>query len=98
MPFTVSVAVDAETVAVPSVVLPTVKVTVPVGAEVPLAGFTVAVSTVLAEEEKLGGLAVTLVVVAEEPEKLAVAAQVAVIVFAPVTRPDPLHSQSALHR
>ena len=57
-----------------------------------------AASTVLAEEEKLGGLAVSLGVVAEEPEKLAVAAQVAVIVFAPVTRPDPLHSQSALHR
>jgi type IV secretory pathway TrbD component len=40
-----------------------VKVTVPVGAALALAGFTVAVKTVLAEEVMLVGLAATVVVV-----------------------------------
>ena len=77
LPFTVREAVDPERAADPRVVLPSVNVTVPVGAALPLAGFTVAVSTVFAEEGMLAGLAVTVVVVAmssvtvADPEELA---------------------------
>jgi hypothetical protein len=64
LPLTVSVAVEPETVADPRVVLPTMKVTLPVSAVLPLAGFTVAVKTVLAEDAMLAGFAATVVVVA----------------------------------
>ena len=51
LPLTVKAAVALEPAAVrvtvPRVVAPTVKVTVPVGAVVPLAGFTMAVRTVV---------------------------------------------------
>jgi hypothetical protein len=63
LPWTVRVAVDPEIVAVPRVVLPTVKVTVPAGAVAPLAGLTVAVNTVLAEERMVAGFAASVVVV-----------------------------------
>jgi hypothetical protein len=67
LPATVKVAValepDAVRVPVPSDFEPSVKVTVPVGAVVPLAGLTVAVRTVLAVELMLAGFAETVVVV-----------------------------------
>jgi hypothetical protein len=68
LPFTVKVATpllpDTASVPVPSVLVPSVKVTAPPGAAVPLAGFTVAVSIVLAVLAILEGLAATVVVVA----------------------------------
>lgn len=63
--WTVRVAVDPEIVDEPRVVLPSAKVTVPVGAALPLAGFTVAVSTVLPEEVMLAGFATTAMVVGD---------------------------------
>lgn len=54
---------DAVNVPVPNVTVPRVKVTVPVGAVIPLAGFTVAVRTVLAVGAMLVGLADKAVVV-----------------------------------
>jgi hypothetical protein len=63
LPLTVRLAAEFETSADPNVVLPRVKVTVPAGAALPLAAFTVAVNTVLAEDNILAGLAETVVVV-----------------------------------
>lgn len=63
-PATVIDALPWERFALPSVFPPTVKVTVPVGKVVPLAGFTEAVTTVLAVEAMVAGIAETLVVVA----------------------------------
>lgn len=88
-PFTVKVAVALPevpvSVAVPSCVEPTAKLTPPPGATVPDAGFTVIVSFVEVFEAKLGELALTVMVVATgevmvtvveplDPEKLPVAA------------------------
>jgi hypothetical protein len=64
LPLTVTLAVEPETVADPRAVLPTVKVTLPVGVVLPLAAFTVAVNTVLAEDAMLAGFAATVVAVA----------------------------------
>jgi hypothetical protein len=64
LPLTVTLAVEPETVADPRAVLPTAKVTLPVGTVEPPAGFTVAVNTVLAEDRMLPGFAATVVVVA----------------------------------
>ena len=68
LPLTVNVATpllpEAARVPAPSVLFPRVKVTVPLGAVVPLDGFTVAVSVVLAVLAILVGLAETVVVVA----------------------------------
>jgi hypothetical protein len=70
LPATVNVATpfepDAVNVPVPRDVVPDEKVTVPVGAFVPLAGLTVAVISVLAVELMLVGLAETVVVVATD--------------------------------
>ena len=67
-PWTVSVAVafapEAVNCAEPSDVDPAVKLTVPLGAVVPLAGWTVTVSVVLADDRMLVGFALTAVVVA----------------------------------
>jgi hypothetical protein len=67
VPFTVRVAVevapDAVSDAVPRMVFPTANVMFPVGAALPLAGFTVATSWVVAVEAILAGVAVTDVVV-----------------------------------
>ncbi len=98
LPLTVKVAVDPETVADPSDVLPTLNATVPAGGVLPVAAFIVAVKTVLAVEEKLVGLAVTVVVVATgggvtvtvtvpfEFWKLPVATKLAVMLLLPTTR------------
>jgi hypothetical protein len=68
LPLRVNTAVadepDAVSVAVPSEAVPTVKVTMPVGAVVPLAGLTVAVNCVVAVDAMLTGLAARVVVVA----------------------------------
>lgn len=68
LPLTVSTAVpeepDVVSVAVPNDAVPAVKVTVPLGAVVPLAGFTVAVICVEAVDAMLTGLAARVVVVA----------------------------------
>lgn len=70
LPWTVNVAVALEPLAtkapVPRVVDPRVKLTVPVGAAAPLAGFTVAVRIVLAVELMLVGLAAIVVVLTVE--------------------------------
>jgi hypothetical protein len=55
---------DAASVPVPRIFVPRLKVTLPVGAVVPLAGFTIAVSVVLAVLAILAGLAETVVAVA----------------------------------
>lgn len=62
----VAVAVDPEAVSIPDPreTFPAVKVTLPVGAVVPLAGFTVAVNCVVAVWAMLAGLAASVVVVA----------------------------------
>lgn len=68
LPLTVNVATplppETARVPLPSSLFPTVKVTVPLGAAVPLAGFTVAVTVVRALLAILAGLAETVVVVA----------------------------------
>lgn len=83
LPLTVRVAFDPEIVADPRVVLPSLKLTVPVAAALPTVGFTVAVSTVLPDEAMFDGLAATVVIVGAaimrvvvpvELEKLPVAA------------------------
>jgi len=51
LPGTVTDAVDPESVTVPRVVRPALKVMVPVGAALPLEGLIVAVTTVFAAEE-----------------------------------------------
>ena len=75
--FTASVAVDVapetDSVAVPSVVLPVEKVTLPVGAALPLAGFTVASSWVAAVDGSIEGFAVTDVVVLKADPVTAIA-------------------------
>jgi len=90
LPATVNVAVallpDAVNVPVPSDLVPKVKVTVPVGAVVPLAGFTVAVITVLAVEAMPAGLAEAVVVVATAGT-VTVTAVVPVEAVNPVTPP-----------
>ena len=58
LPLRVRLALDAESGALPRMVLPSEKVTLPVGAEVPLV-FTVAVSSVEAVDAMEEGLAVT---------------------------------------
>ena len=67
LPFTTSVATeeapDGDSVAEPSVVLLVEKITLPVGAAVPLAGFTVTDNWVVAVVAMLTGFAVTDVVV-----------------------------------
>jgi len=64
-PETLSVATDAvpeaTSVAVPSAVLPTEKVTVPDGAAPPLGGVTVAVNCVVPSAAMLAGFAVTVI-------------------------------------
>lgn len=63
-PFTVSAAVPAEERdTVPREAFPRVKATLPAGAAVPEAGFTVAVKTVVALGAMLAGLAVRVSVV-----------------------------------
>jgi hypothetical protein len=68
LPLRVSTAVadepEAVSVAVPNEGVPAVKVTVPVGAVLPLAGFTVAVNCVVAVDAMVRGLAARVVVVA----------------------------------
>lgn len=68
MPFTVSVAVvvvpDPASVAVPSAVGPTVNVTLPVGAVLPVPAFTDTVRTLLALCAIVVGAAAKVVVVA----------------------------------
>ena len=68
LPATVKIAVDEppdpESWAVPRVVLPAVKVTVPPGEVFPEAAFTVAVNTVLAVVAMVAGLAATVVMLA----------------------------------
>lgn len=101
LPLTVRLAVAPDIVADPSVALPSVKVTVPAGALLPLAAFTVAVRTVLAEAAMLDGFASTVIAVATggavtatvtepvEPEKSPVGTYFAVIVLLPTERPLP---------
>ena len=68
LPFTARVApafaAEAANEAVPRTVLPTAKVTLPVGAALPLAGLTVAVTCVVSVARMLAGFAATVVVVA----------------------------------
>lgn len=105
LPFTVRVAADPDTVADPRVVLPRVKVTVPVGEPLPLAGFTVAVKTVLPEDEIVAWLAATVVVVPTsavtlveplELAKLPSAAKVALMVLLPIARLLPWTARVAV--
>jgi hypothetical protein len=68
LPLRVSTAVavepDAASVAVPREAVPAVNVTLPVGAVLPLAGFTVAVNCVVAVDAMVRGLAASVVAVA----------------------------------
>jgi hypothetical protein len=59
----VELAPEGASVAVPKAVLPCANITLPVGGAVPLAGFTVTVSTVDALWERVGALAVIAAVV-----------------------------------
>jgi hypothetical protein len=85
LPLTVSAAVPAaDRVAVPREVVPRANTTLPAGAAVPDAGFTVAVSCVVAPEPMLAGLAVTAVVVPASGETtltVTVAAEPAKLLF-----------------
>jgi hypothetical protein len=63
-PFTVSEAVPLARTADPSDVVPVVKAMLPVGAVLPVAGFTVTVKSVDAAAAMVAGFAVTAVVVA----------------------------------
>ena len=62
-PLTVSEAVPLARTADPSDVVPVVKAMLPVGAVLPVAGFTVTVNSVDAVAAMVAGLAVTVVVV-----------------------------------
>jgi hypothetical protein len=64
LPFTVSPAVPFDKGTEPRSVFPIVKLTLPVGGVVPVAGLTEAVRTVVAVEAMLVGATVKLVVVA----------------------------------
>ncbi len=78
LPFTVIEAAPFTSCAEPSAVLPSEKVTLPVGTAAPVAARTVAVTCVEVEEEMLVGLAPTVVVVATGAEDVIVTMAVAV--------------------
>src|SRR5207244_10058976 len=93
------------TVADPSVVLPSRKVTLPVGATLPAAGLTVAVSTVLAVTAKAAGLAASVVVVEtgmfktkslDDPRKLPSAKYSAMMSLAPADSAIPFTAKFAV--
>ena len=109
LPVKVADEVDPEaiSVTVPSVLPPTENVTLPVGAVLPLPGFTVATSRVVPVVTMLVGLAVTVVVVvtvvdvivtateADETAKSAPGSNVAAILLLPVDRLVPLTVKDA---
>lgn len=103
LPLMVRLAVDPDRFSDPRVVLPRVKVTVPVGEALPLAALTVAVTVVLEVETIVAEFAETVVVVATEPglamvtvtapldpRNVPVGKYSAVITFAPDVRALPL--------